>query len=723
MYKRIAIITPPKLKAQWESYKDSDNEFILNQNLEFYTYDEATRKTHKQSFLKNADLVIVDESHHFRNPNKRYSNLKEKLGSESHLLLLSATPINNNYLDLAYQLTLNKSSLIINDQELKPIEICKQADKLANENEESILNTDYYKLCNLIFSRSAKEIVSYLKAIGKSLPAKNIQIKNFSSIPSHIDFNINRLLDILGVNDTKDSTKDSIKFCIYDPYKEEYLPQKIIDKLKSNNAENLGAYSTPRGFLCMSLIKALESSIDAFLSILDKIITYHENFLNHTFDDGDEFADDNTFPQRLQNIIENGYKEVLLQAFEKDIEFDLKRLKHIKEKLSNYQSERDFVKSEKFIALKELIASIKQSNKLIIFTESIVTANALTKALKESFLHFNIESITGDTKTKDFNSRRKRFSPKSLHYELKEGEREIDILIATDCLSEGQNLQDCANLLNWDIAFNPVRAIQRIGRIWRIGSKHQINNITHFFPDMRLENYIDLEAKLRYKLDAAGSATMIDNPFFQKQEAKYIKHKKLREQQLDLMKNEITALEDDSQVSFFSPQALLESLENNNITINSQLKDGIFSIAKHDKFAPNTLFALLQDITNNNAKQIESLYPCIYDMSENQLYPSISQKDKSNHLANIIALSSDEKLQDEFTRLEEFTQDYSDLSALKDKFAKLILSLNQSIDEYQATLEKAKKSDGGLSFVEERKFRLIAWLLINPDFTKLKGTK
>ena len=719
MYKRIAIITPPKLKAQWESYKDSDNEFILNQNLEFYTYDEATRKAHKQSFLKNADLVIVDESHHFRNPNKRYSNLKEKLGSESHLLLLSATPINNNYLDLAYQLTLNKSSLIINDQKLTPIEICKQADKLANENEENILNTDYYKLCNLIFSRSAKEIVSYLKAIGKSLPAKNIQIQKVSSIPSHIDFNIARLLDILGINDTK----ESIKFCIYDPYKEEYLPPTIIDKLKSNNAENLGAYSTPRGFLCMSLIKALESSLDAFLSILDKIITYHENFLNHTFDSSDEFTDDNPFPQRLQNIIENDCKEALSQAFEKDIEFDLKKLKNIKEKLSHYDSKKDFVKSEKFIALKELIASIKSSNKLIIFTESIVTANVLSKALQTAFPNFIIESITGDTKTKDFNSRRKCFSPKSLHYELKEGEREIDILIATDCLSEGQNLQDCANLLNWDIAFNPVRAIQRIGRIWRIGSQHTINNITHFFPDMRLENYIDLEAKLRYKLDAAGSATMIDNPFFQKQEDKYIKHKKLREQQLDLMKNEITALEDDSQVSFFSPQALLESLENNNITINSQLKDGIFSIAKHDNFAPNTLFALLQDITNDNTKQIENLYPCIYDMSANQLDPSISQKDKSNHLTNVIALSSDEKLQDEFTRLEEFTQDYSDLSALKDKFAKLISSLNQSIDEYQATLEKAKKSDGGLSFVEERKFRLIAWLLINPDFTNLKGTK
>ena len=719
MYKRIAIITPPKLKAQWESYKDSDNEFILNQNLEFYTYDEATRKAHKQSFLKNADLVIVDESHHFRNPNKRYSNLKEKLGSESHLLLLSATPINNNYLDLAYQLTLNKSSLIINDQKLTPIEICKQADKLANENEENILNTDYYKLCNLIFSRSAKEIVSYLKAIGKSLPAKNIQIQKVSSIPSHIDFNIARLLDILGINDTK----ESIKFCIYDPYKEEYLPPTIIDKLKSNNAENLGAYSTPRGFLCMSLIKALESSLDAFLSILDKIITYHENFLNHTFDSSDEFTDDNPFPQRLQNIIENDCKEALSQAFEKDIEFDLKKLKNIKEKLSHYDSKKDFVKSEKFIALKELIASIKSSNKLIIFTESIVTANVLSKALQTAFPNFIIESITGDTKTKDFNSRRKCFSPKSLHYELKEGEREIDILIATDCLSEGQNLQDCANLLNWDIAFNPVRAIQRIGRIWRIGSQHTINNITHFFPDMRLENYIDLEAKLRYKLDAAGSATMIDNPFFQKQEDKYIKHKKLREQQLDLMKNEITALEDDSQVSFFSPQALLESLENNNITINSQLKDGIFSIAKHDNFAPNTLFALLQDITNDNTKQIENLYPCIYDMSANQLDPSISQKDKSNHLTNVIALSSDEKLQDEFTRLEEFTRDYSDLSALKDKFAKLISSLNQSIDEYQATLEKAKKSDGGLSFVEERKFRLIAWLLINPDFTNLKGTK
>ena len=197
----------------------------------------------------------------------------------------------------------------------------------------------------------------------------------------------------------------------------------------------------------------------------------------------DDFDESSAFPQRLQSIRDSNYTSDLSDEFYSDIKSDLDKLQHIKSKLNSYNSKRDFPKSEKFLALKNLIDSCDiKREKLIIFTESIITAEALKSALQATFSEFVIEFITGNTSTKDFSDFKKRFSPKSLHHKLGENEREIDILVATDCLSEGQNLQDCANLLNWDIAFNPVRAIQRIGRIWRIGSKHKLNRIRHFFP-------------------------------------------------------------------------------------------------------------------------------------------------------------------------------------------------------------------------------------------------
>lgn len=753
LYKRIAIISPAKLKAQWHSYKhDSQNPFILSQNIEFYTYDEAINKNERILFLKSADLVIIDESHAFRNDNATYRKLKEKLSSDSHLLLLSATPINNSYLDLAHQLSLKDTHITINGAPLNPIAICKRANEITKKaqeykeykeykeeqtkpqqgtldsNSEIILPPDYYKLCNLIFSRSANEIEQYLKSLGKSLPKKAIAIQKLSSIPPHIDFSIDSLLEILGVNDSQ----NSLSFCIYDPYNERYLPREIIDELKSDNLSNLGEYSTPRGFLCMSLIKALESSIDAFSSILDKIIAYYNNFLanfpakSSTIDFIDSIvldfeADEIPFPQRLQSIIDSRQISTLSKDFYNDAKSDLAKLKSIKSKLRSYDSAIDFAKSAKFQALKCLIDStfIKQQ-KLIIFTESIVTADALTTALKASFSDIIIESITGNTSPSEFSNHKKRFSPKSLHYTLKENEREIDILVATDCLSEGQNLQDCANLLNWDIAFNPIRAIQRIGRIWRIGSTHKINHITHFFPDMDIDSYIDLESKLRYKLEAANSATALENPFLQEQEQRYQTHKDLRTKQLKAMESEFVALEQESS-SFIDLANLFSDFAKSQ---KSHLKDGIFSIALHSA-GQNLLFALLQDISTpqKDSNPSDLLYPCIYDISTQTLLPSISPNDKQSNLSLILTCNSTTKPQTAFSQLEHITNDYADISALKGIFANITKQLNAQIQHYQSSVESQKQSDGGLVFIEPKAFGLIAWLLINPDFTTFGGTK
>ena len=750
LYKRIAIIAPAKLKAQWHSYKhDSTDPFILSQNIEFYTYDEAINKNERNTFLKSADLVIIDESHAFRNDNATYRKLKEKISSTSHLLLLSATPINNSYLDLAHQLSLKDTHITINNVPLNPIAICKRANEItnkaqekpqqdtkgSNESSEIILPPDYYKLCNLIFSRSANEIEQYLKSLGKSLPKKAITIQKLSSIPPHIDFSIDSLLNILGVNDSQ----NSLSFCIYDPYNERYLPREIISELKSDNLSNLGEYSTPRGFLCMSLIKALESSIDAFSSILDKIIAYYKNFLiKHSNRDFVDFEadfesiegiyDEILFPQRLRSIIDSQHTSALSQDFYADAQSDLEKLESIQSKLHSYNSALDFAKSAKFQALKSLIDSTPiKREKLIIFTESIVTADALTTALKASFSDIVIHSITGNTSPSEFSDRKKRFSPKSLHHTLKENESEIDILVATDCLSEGQNLQDCANLLNWDIAFNPVRAIQRIGRIWRIGSTHKINKIMHFFPDMDIDSYIDLESKLRYKLEAANSATALENPFLQDQEQRYQLHKDLRTKQLKAMESEFVALEQES-----NPFINLSNLFSNfDISTKSHLKDGIFSIALDN--APNNagqnlLFALLQDTSaKDSTTQRDSadlLYPCLYDIANQTLLPSTSLNDKQSNITSILSYATyTNKPQEAFSHLEHITNDYTDINALKDIFAHITSQLNEQIQHYQDSIQSQKKSDGGLVFIEPKTFRLIAWLLINPDFTTFGGTK
>lgn len=737
LYKRIAIISPAKLKAQWHSYKhDSQNPFILSQNIEFYTYDEAINKNERIPFLKSADLVIIDESHAFRNDNPTYRKLKGKISHDSHLLLLSATPINNSYLDLAHQLILKGERITINGMPLNPIAICKRANEITKKvkeepqqntldsDREIILPPDYYKLCNLIFSRSAKEIEQYLKSLGKSLPKKAINVEKLSSIPPHIDFSIDSLLEILGVNDSQ----NSLSFCIYDPYNERYLPSEIIDELQSDKLANLGGYSTPRGFLCMSLIKALESSVDAFSSILDKIIAYHNSFLaKHSAIDFADFivpdfeTDEIPFPQRLQSIIDSRHISALSQEFYNDAQSDLAKLKSIKSKLHSYNSAIDFAKSAKFQALKRLINSTNiKREKLIIFTESIVTADALTTALKASFSDIIIESITGNTSPSEFSNHKKRFSPKSLHYTLQENECEIDILVATDCLSEGQNLQDCANLLNWDIAFNPIRAIQRIGRIWRIGSTHKINHITHFFPDMDIDSYIDLESKLRYKLEAANSATALENPFSQEQEQRYQTHKDLRTKQLKAMESEFVALEQES--SFFINLANLFS--DFVKSKKSHLKEGIFSIAL-DNAGQNLLFALLQDTSTpqKDSNQIDLLYPCLYDISTQTLLPSISPSDKQNNISQILICNSTTKPQEAFSQLERITNDYTDISALKGIFANITEQLNAQIQHYESNIQSQSKSDGGLVFIEPKTFRLIAWLLINPDFTTFGGAK
>ncbi len=154
------------------------------------------------------------------------------------------------------------------------------------------------------------------------------------------------------------------------------------------------------------------------------------------------------------------------------------------------------------------------------------------------------------------------------------------------------------------------------------------------------------------------------------------------------------------------------------MTNNSpSLAEGVRGWVDSQNHTQNLLFALLENV-DSHTKSIERLYPCIYDISREILLPSVSHNDKCENLSQITPLKHlRHKPQEAFTHLESLTNDYRDISALKRIFANLITQLNAQIQNYDSRIEGSKQSDGGLFFIESKRFRLIAWLLINPDFS------
>lgn len=746
IYNGITIIAPKNLCAQWASYfKPNINtqyfDFIseMAHRVQILSYHQAQNPDeHQENRLKSSSLIIIDESHNLRNGEPRtknlkqnaYQKLKSNLNINASLLLLSATPINNNFLDLANQFRL-KSELIFDSAtqtQLSLKDICQNAQKSLESSdfeENLVLDDEYYKLTHLIFSRSSEQIVSYLRALNKDMPKQDMKTYSLSSIPPAIDLSFEKLTQLLGLNENLSSSQEIISFSIYDPY--QFLPDDIEAQLSDKQLKNLGEYTTPRGFLWMKLLKSLESSLDAFKPTLDKIISYHRNYLNHIAFDADskDIQDDleepnSIFPKRLAHIEKMGFLDKLSAEFKEVIKRDLALLERMSQKLKNYEPQKDFPTCGKYQKLREMIDSIPDitTQKLLIFSESIPTAEVIKDALKRDYPKYEIETITGETKTQDFIRIKNRFSPRSLNYTLSPQEREIDILIATDCLSEGANLQDCQNLLNWDIAFNPVRSIQRIGRIWRIGSIHSTNHITHFFPDTDIDAYIQLESKLRFKIRAAQSATPINDPHAIKTEQAE-KERKAFEQKRKIayesLKNESISIEEANKFNQFSTLESVLSELSHSFDTQSPLPNGIFSIAKAPPhLAHNQLFAFLQDI------QSQTYYCTLFDLNAYKLLSNA--QDKGAPILRQLSSLKDIDIKEAslFAPLEDLTNDFTDLTCLKNIFANLTKSLNDQIQAYERNLAYRKKSNGGLVCKKSRSFALIAWLFINPDFESLR---
>ncbi len=600
---RVLVLCPKKLRDNWTLYTINDKRNILvadRFNYDVLNHTDLTREKGMSGEInlstinwENYDLIVIDESHNFRNTStnkkknkSRYSKLLDevlKQGVKTKVLMLSATPVNNRLNDLKNQVAFITEARddAFEDSGIKSIEYTlKRAQskfnswlKLDDEQKSTqklldMLNFDYFKLLDLItIARSRKHIEKYydLGEIGKfpnRAKPKNIKadIDTKKEFPPLLEIN---------------KTIRKLNLCAYSPLRYVYPHMRVeYDKkydiqMKGGSVfKQLDREESLVHLMRVNLLKRMESSINSFAltvkKLLDKNIELLEILQNHN----GEFIEDISIidvdidsdiyaSQLIGNRVKVLIKDIDQAKWRQDIEADIYRLKELYSEAIKIDPLRD----EKLQTLKAIIFEKwlnpinKENKKVLIFTAFSDTALYLYENISSWAKGMGQEcalirgsganKTTLDTKYKDLNSLLTYFSPVSKEREntsLEHG-KEIDILIATDCISEGQNLQDCDYLVNYDIHWNPVRIIQRFGRIDRLGSVNETIQLVNFWPNMELDEYINLESRVSGRMvlldvSATGEENIIDTSNKEMNDLNY------RAKQLKELQESVIELED-----------------------------------------------------------------------------------------------------------------------------------------------------------------------------------
>lgn len=605
--KSVLVLCPKKLSENWNTYKDNyvNNPIAadrLNYDVLFHT--DLSRSHGISNGLDldrlnwgNYDLVVIDESHNFRNGagthantvENRYVKLMDKVirtGVKTKVLMLSATPVNNKFIDLKNQLAIayeGDSELINNklDTSKTVDEIFRQAQKAFNawskldardKTTDALLKTldfDFFELLDSVtIARSRKHIEKYYNTaeIGKFPERK----KPISLRPQLTDLdsaiNYNQIYGLLMM----------LSLCIYTPsnYIFPSKMKKYID-ITHNKADNLtqtGREQGIRRLMSINLLKRLESSVNSFQltlkrieSLIDETIKSIDRFEKYGHSDIDMYEasdsewdidDNNTDYFTVGKKVKIDLADMDYKTWRAELEKDAKTLELLTLMVADITPEHDSKLQELLKLVSDKIENpINPGNKkVLIFSAFSDTAEYLyehvsTYVKKKYGLNTAVitGSIDGKTTIKGFKASLNNvltcFSPisKGKALLMPESDADIDILIATDCISEGQNLQDCDYLVNYDIHWNPVRIIQRFGRIDRIGSKNQYIQLVNFWPDMDLDEYINLKSRVETRMKISIMTSTGDDDLINPEEKGDLEYRK---QQLKRLQEEVVDIED-----------------------------------------------------------------------------------------------------------------------------------------------------------------------------------
>ena len=611
--KSVLVLCPKKLTNNWNTYKDNYvNNPIAADRLRYDVlyHTDLNRKHGKSNGLdldrlnwSNYDLVVIDESHNFRNGGKlsgednekenRYLKLLNKVirkGVKTKVLMLSATPVNNRFNDLKNQLALayeGNTELI--DDKLNTTrsidDIFKSAQRAFNtwskwepadrttENLLRMLDFDFFEVLDSVtIARSRKHIQKYYDTtdIG-TFPTrlKPISLRPpLTSLKKAINYNeIYEQLTMLSLS-------------IYTP-SHFILPSKMekYAELYEDNKVNIGFTQANREqgirrLTAINLMKRMESSVYSFNLTLKRILELIDSTIHSidTYDKTSSVKLDLTDITNIDDYDSEDQNGDELLTFGKKVRIEIGDM--------DYKSWRDSLVKDREVLelltlmvgditpeydskLQELFRVIRNklehpinegNKKIIIFTAFADTAGYLydnvSKFVMDNF-GLNTAMVSGSVEGRttvpklrsDLNTVLTCFSPisKDKHLLMPGDKTEIDFLIATDCISEGQNLQDCDYLINYDIHWNPVRIIQRFGRIDRIGSKNTYIQLVNFWPDVTLDEYIDLKAKVETRMKIVDMTATGDDNLLSEEEKTDLEYRKA---QLKRLQEEVVDIED-----------------------------------------------------------------------------------------------------------------------------------------------------------------------------------
>lgn len=783
--KNVLVLCPKKLSDNWMTYRSN----VVNNPLEKdrFRYDvlyhtDLSRNSGITGIgipidrinWGNYDLVVIDESHNFRNGNgtnthggekeNRYMRLMNRVikpGVKTKVLMLSATPVNNRFYDLRNQLALAYEG---NPEEINEKlntksdidSIFRQAQKVYNawcklpENERttknllSQLDFDFFEVLDSVtIARSRHHIQNYYDTtdIG-TFPKRN---KPISLYP--------KLTDRPGAINYKEVFEclNDLKLTIYTPTKF-ILPSKLSKYLSEEETENFrkGRETGIQRLMSINLLKRMESSVHSFLLTVKRVYGYLydtsqiiEQFINSgtgnlnemtdlsaeesEFDDDDQNTDFFTVGKKVQIDI----RDMDYISWKRDIDDDLDTLSLLIGMVEDITPKYDF-------KLNQLIGVIKKkeehpinpgNKKVLIFTAFADTAEYLYEniAPRAKELGLNTALVTGSvdgrTTIPNFQAEMNHvlccFSPVSKDRDVlypKDKNNDIDILIGTDCISEGQNLQDCDYCINYDIHWNPVRIIQRFGRIDRIGSKNKVIQIVNFWPNLTLDEYINLKARVETRMKISVMTSTGDDDLINPEEKGDLEYRKA---QLKKLQEEVVDLEDmtsgvsimDLGLNDFRMDLLAYMKEHKDI---DHMPFGIHAVAHGDK--PGVIFVLKnvnQKINIKNQNRLHPFYMVYVGMDGEIITNHLQPKDTLDEMRHITRgkTEPDKELCKIFNKETRDGRDMGKVSGLlEDAIGSIIEAKDEEDIDSFFTAGKTSFQSGGFSGIED--FELICFMVV-----------
>jgi len=694
---RVLVLCPKRLRDNWTVFLAQNNSELnpfLKDRFSYtvLSHTDLSRESGKVDGVdlatinwSNFDLIVIDESHNFRNNTKgkrdedgnivrksRYERLMDdviKKGVKTKILLLSATPVNNDLRDLRNQIyfvTEGRDAAFAPDLAIKSIKDTlataqktfmewarRSGERDARDLMDRLPASFFTLLDELTIARSRNHIKKYYRASLEKIGHFPKRRKP-ESIFSEIDLK-GRFLSYDRLNDEISKYELSLfnpSRYVLPGYAAQYEERKIVNFSQANREKFL------IGMIKVNFLKRLESSVHAFAITMERTVSkiealeerLHEYKL-HTkaaeaalqpdlFAAEDEDDDDLTQAFQVGSKLKFEMAHLDVDRWLKDLATDKQQLSLLSDAAQAVDPTRD----AKLAKLKELIEHKvrhpdrnnqgEENRKVIVFCAFADTAAYLYEALEgwaRKTLGLHIALVSGGSKPNrttfgkpEFSQILTNFSPRAKQrakIKSMPQDGEIDIMIATDCISEGQNLQDCDYLINYDIHWNPVRIIQRFGRIDRIGSLNHEIQLVNFWPTPDLNKYINLKNRVEARMALVDIAATNEDNILNAEDIEELVQNDLRyrDKQLLRLKDEVLDLEDFNESVALNEftlddfrAELLGFIEANREPLDDAPL-GLYAVvpphADHPTIQPGTIYCLKQRVASEGAETVNPLQP------------------------------------------------------------------------------------------------------------------